>query len=195
MKRLLPYQTGLCRPLDPFTRYDIVYTREFPGGHFSISLRPLHLERDTSLLYSWVKREYMRPAWKNGIPYKEIIQTLVHTAHSDFGQVFTALLDDRPLCEIQVFRASQDDELGMHPLVRPGDYVLRLMPNRVTPAQLLAVIQTAVEYFFRHEEVKRLLAIVDEDDERDNRIVEKAGFVLMAPIAAAYRRDNLYVYP
>ena len=194
MKRLLPYQAGLCRPLDPFTRYDIVYTHEFPGSNFSISLRPLHLERDTTLLHSWVKREYMRPAWKNGIPYKEIIQTLVHTAHSDFGQVFTALLDDKPLCEIQVFRASQDDELGMHPLVKPGDYVLRLMPNRVASVHLLAVIQTAVECFFLHEEVKRILAMVDEEDERDNKIIGKAGFTLLASIPTAYRRDNLYVY-
>jgi len=195
MNRLLPYQTGLCRPLDPFTRYDVVYTRDFPGKNFSVSLRPLHLDRDISLLHSWVKREYIRPAWKNSIPYKEIIQTLVHTAHSDFGQVFTGMHGSRPLCEVQVFRASQDDELGMHPLVKPGDYVLRLMPNRITPAEHLAVIQTAVEFFLRHDEVKRILAIVDEEDARDNKVVVKAGLRLLAQIPNAYNRDNLYVYP
>lgn len=195
MTRLMPYQSGLCRPLDPFTRYDVVHTRHFPAHNFSVSLQPLFLERDRSLLYNWIKREYVRPSWQHHIPYDEIIQTLIHTAHSDFGQVFTGMQTNRPLCEVQVFRASQDDELGMNPLVSPGDYVLRLMPCRVAPVQHLAVIQTCVEYFLQHKEVKRLLAVVDEDDERDNSVMKKAGFALLSNIPTSYKMDNLYVYP
>jgi hypothetical protein len=193
----MPYQTGLCRPLDPFTKYDVVYTRSFPANNFSISLRPLHLERDIPLLHSWVKREYVRPWWKHTIPFNEIIQTLIHTAHSDFGQVFTGMRgrNNQPLCEIQVFRATQDDELGMSSLVRPGDYVIRLMPNRVVPIQQLAVIQTCLEYFLLHKEVKRILALVDEEDLRDNAVIRKAGFSLLAQVPTAYKMDNLYVYP
>ena len=195
MNRLLPYQSGLCRPLDPFTRYDVVHTRHFPDNNYAVSLRPLHLEKDLSLLHNWIKREYIRPSWKHHIPYDEIIQTLIHTAHSDFGQVFTGMHSNRPLCEVQVFRASQDDELGMHPLVCPGDYVLRLMPSRVAPAKHLAVIQTCVEYFLRHKEVKRVLAIVDEDDARGNSVIKKAGFAWLSVVPASYKMDNLYAYP
>jgi len=195
MNRIIPYQDGLCRPLDPFTPNKVVYTRRFPDKKFSVSLRPLYLEKDLSLLHSWIKREYMRPSWKHHIPYDEIIQTLIHTAHSDFAQVFTGMQSDRPLCEVQVFRALQDDELGMNPLVYPGDYVLRLMPCHAAPVQHVAVIQTCVEYFLQHKEVKRVLAMVDEDDLRDNTVIKKAGFQWLSKVPTAYKMDNLYVYP
>jgi hypothetical protein len=61
--------------------------------------------------------------------------------------------------------------------------------------QHLAVIQTCVEYFLQHKEVKRLLAMVDEDDMRDNSVIKKAGFSWLAKVPTAYKMDNLYVYP
>lgn len=181
--------------MDPFICYDAVYTRHFPGSNFSVSLRPLHLGRDKTLLRDWVKRKYVRPSWMRHIPYEEILRTLVHTAHSDFAQVFTGMHAGRPLCEVQVSRASQDDGLGATNLVRPGDYVLRLLPGSVEPAEHLAVIKTCVAYFLQHEEVKRLLAVVDEDDISENKVIKKAGFTRLSAIPAAYRMDNLYVYP
>ena len=195
MKRLMPYQDGLCRPLDPFTRYDVVHTRQFPDNNLAISIRPLYLERDIALLRNWVKREYVRPWWKHDTPFNEIIQTLIHTAHSDFAQVFTGMNINQPLCEVEVFRALQDDELGMSNLTRPGDYVLRLLPSHIVPAQQLAVVQTCVEYFLLHGEVKRILALVDEEDEHDNKLIRKAGFSFLEKIATPYKMDNLYVYP
>jgi hypothetical protein len=191
----MSYQNGLCRPLDPYMRYDVVHTRQFPELGFSISLRPLCLTTDAQLLHHWVKREYIRPAGKCTVPYNEIIQTLIHTAHSDFAQVFTGVGDaGQPLCEVQVFRAEQDDELGINQLAGRGDYVLHLMPGQAVQEQYLAVIQTCVEYFLLHTEVKRILALTDEEDAFDNKVIEKAGFSLLAKIPGSYKTCNLYVY-
>jgi hypothetical protein len=52
-----------------------------------------------------------------------------------------------------------------------------------------------VEYFLRHKEVKRLLAMVDEDDMRDNSVIKKAGFGWLSRVPTVYKMDNLYVYP
>ena len=196
MKRMMPYQKGLCRPLDPNMRYDVVHTRQFPEHGFSISLRPLCLSCDAPLLHHWVKREYSRPPGKHFIPYTEIIQTLTYTALSDFAQVFTGIGDaNQPLCEVQIFRAEQDDELGINKLAARGDYVLHLMRGLATQEEYQAVIQTCVEYFLQHEEVKRILALVDEENECDNKAIKKAGFSLLAKIPGSYKTCNLYVYP
>jgi len=34
-----------------------------------------------------------------------------------------------------------------------------------------------------------------EEDARDNKVIEKAGFILLSNIPTSYKRDNLYLYP
>jgi hypothetical protein len=150
---------------------------------------------DLGLLRTWVKEEYACPAWKSDIPFDEIIQTLIQTAYSDFAQVFTGVRAGEPLCEVQVFHASQDDELGSSLLVEEGDYVLRLMPGKGMPSQHRAVVETCVEYFMQYTEVKRVLAVVDEENASGNAVFRKAGFSLLTILPSSYKMNNLYVYP
>jgi len=195
MNRIMSNRGGLCRPLDPYTRYDVVHARTFPEYGFAIYMRPLYLGSDAPLLYKWVNKEYIRPTGKRTIPYDEIIKTLIHTAHSDFGQVFTCMDEaGHPLCEVQVVRATQDDELGLKSVERPGDYVLHLMPCLAAQEQNRAIIQTCVEYFLLHPEVKRILTLADEENVRDNTTIRKAGFSLLTKILTPYKTDNLYEY-
>jgi hypothetical protein len=130
------------------------------------------------------------------IPYTEILQTLIHTSHSDFAQLFTCIDDTgQLLCEMQVFRASQDDELGINGVARAGDYVLHPMPGRIMQDRYRACILTCAEYCLMHTEVKRILVLADEENSRDNMAFNKAGFSLLTRISTPYKVCNLYKYP
>ncbi|MBS1566146.1 MAG: hypothetical protein JST39_17310, partial [Bacteroidetes bacterium] len=90
--------------------------------------------------------------------------------------------------------ASQDEEVGMYGFIRPGDYVLRLMPSHAGWGQQQAVLETCTEYFLQQPEVARLLAVAHEEDARENSVISRAGFVPLSSISTSYTVDNVYEY-
>jgi len=188
MNRLLPYQSGLVRPLDPFTRYDVVHTRQFNDR--TLSLRPLYLEQDMELIHKWVKKEYSSPANKH-LPYHDIIQTLIHVAHSDFAQVFTVLQLDTPISQVEIYSA-QYEEVSLYAKCLPGDYIVYFTLHNKDYVELTKEITaTCTEYFLMHQEVRRIFVLGEENDQE---LLNTIGFSSYWKGEINKREARLYLY-
>lgn len=183
---------GLCKPLDPFVQHGIVYQKQYGTRGLSIALRPLLLPADLPVVRSWVMREYLKPSLKGDLALNLIVQTLLDEARSDKAQVITVLLGNKPVCEMELAHAQQD-ELSHYYKTKPGDYVIRfLSPFHKTTAVFGAIVQTCRDYLLQHTEVKRILAPLGEKNSSETRLIEKAGFNLIDKITARYKKLNLY---
>jgi len=184
----LPYTSGLARPTDPFTRHDVVYTRQINDK--AISMRPVYLKQDMDLLRKWVKKEYSRPRFKY-TPYDEIIQTLIHVAHSDFAQAFTVLEKNAPICQVEVCNALYK-EVSLYAHCKEGDYIVHFpLPYEHTIEFRKDILTTCVDYFLLHKEVRRVFAI-GEDEDRE--LLDSTGFSNYWEGEIRKKRVRLYLY-
>jgi hypothetical protein len=192
-----PFRQELCRPINGETAPSIEYKRYFPGKEFTISIRLLYTVTDMPFVFDWVNHTYAKHFWqKDNQPIEQLKETCQLMLACDFAQPFIALLNDDPVCQVDVYKTLQD-EVSLLYSARPGDYGLRfLMAPRKEhiPNLSVCVLRTFMEFFFFYPEVKRIITEPDAEDVQANNLVKKAGFRFMHAIAMPYRAAHLYCF-
>ena len=185
----------LCQPLKEPASTEILYKKSFAGKNCVISLRLLSIKKDIELIYNWVNQEYAKRFWQmDGRPIDQLKETYQYIMLSDFAQSYLALLDNVPICQLDVYHALQD-EVSLFYNAQEGDYGVHLLmaPNKKKISNLtIHVFQTFLEYFFSHSEVKRIVGEPDAANMNANKLVKTLGFQFQHKIAMSYKTANFY---
>jgi hypothetical protein len=111
---------------------------------------------------------------------------------SDFAQPFMVLVNDVPVCQMDIYK-TQQDVLSLSYSARPGDYGLQLVVAPLAVQDnIVLIIKTCLEYFFSYPEVGRILVNVEEGNEYYDHLFKNAGFRSLHDIRSLHRSSSLY---
>src|SRR5882757_7006502 len=145
----------LCNALLPAGKESGVAFKELPDRQLRISVRPFCVATDLSILYQWMSREYAGPLLLRPQPSEELEESYLSMLASDFAQPFMGLLNDVPVCQVDVYK-TQQDAISLYYNARPGDYGIHLFLAPLTVQEnILILLRTCLEYFFSFPEVDR----------------------------------------
>ncbi|HVV07605.1 MAG TPA: GNAT family N-acetyltransferase [Puia sp.] len=185
------FSSGLCTSFLP-SGIEKTFIREMPEHQLRISVRPFCVATDIPILFKWISQEYAGPLLTRSRPPQELEESYTSMIESDFAQPFMGLVNDIPVCQMDIYRMQQD-VLSLSYPTRPGDYGLQLViaPLAVQDNMLL-LLQACLEYFFSFAEVGRIIVNIEEGNEYNRQLFKKAGFRSLYDIRTAYRSSSLY---
>ena len=180
-------QAGLPTATSLVAKREVVYTRFFHRPYRSISLREFCVGSDMPVINNW--------AWKMSHAAKIVAASYLYTGASDFARSFMVLVNNHPLCQIDICIADKDELFESYHSA-PGDFIMRFLlnPDKKKIRSLHAkALQVCIEYFFSFAEVKRLVAAPDTGNQLNNELLYKAGFRYREKVYSQYGVSNLYV--
>jgi len=185
--------SGLCTSLLPSGIERGVAFKETPDKKLRVSVRPFCVATDVSILYKWMSQEYAGPLLARAQPPQELEESYASMIASDFAQPFMALVNDVPVCQLDVYK-TQQDAISLYYNARPGDYGIQVVLAPLAIQQnMILLMRTCLEYFFSFPEVGRIIADIDITSEWDNALFKKAGFRAAEKVQTPYKRSTLYV--
>jgi len=185
--------SGLCTSLLPAGIERKVSFKGSTDQPLRISVRPFCVATDVPVLYKWMSQEYAGPLLSRTQPPQELEESYACMIESDFAQPFMGLINDVPICQVDVYK-TQQDAISLYYNARPGDYGIQLMLAPLAIQQnILLLIRTCLEYFFSFPEVGRIIADIDTRNEWSNTLFKKAGFRSTQNIQASYKSSTLYI--
>jgi len=185
------FSSGLCTSFLP-SGIEKTFIREVPEHQLRIAVRPFCVATDVSILFKWISQEYAGPLLARSCPPQELEESYASMIESDFAQPFMGLVNDTPVCQMDIFRMQQD-VLSLSYPARPGDYGLQLLVAPLAVQDnILLLIQTCLEYFFSFPEVGRIIVNIEERNEYNRQLFKKAGFRSLYDIRTIYRSSSLY---
>jgi acetyl CoA:N6-hydroxylysine acetyl transferase len=185
--------SGLCTSLLPMGPERGVAFKEIPDKKLRLSVRPFSVDTDVATLYKWMSQEYAGPLLGRTQPPQELVESYVSMIESDFAQPFMCLVNDVPVCQVDVYK-TQQDAISLYYTPRPGDYGIQLvLAPLAIQHNLVILIRTCLEYFFTFPEVGRIVSDVDLKNEWNNTLFKEAGFRPSQKIRAPYKSSTLYV--
>jgi len=185
--------SGLCTSLLPSGIERGVAFTETPDKKLRVSVRPFCVSTDVSIVYKWMSQEYGGPLLARVQPPEELEESYSSTIASDFAQPFMALINDVPVCQVDVYKAQQG-AISLYYNARPGDYGIQVLPAPLAIQQnMILLVRTCLEYFFSFQEVGRIVADIDIKSEGDTTLFRKAGFRASQKIRTPYKHSTLYV--
>jgi len=184
---------GLCTSLLPPGIERRVVSKDFPGQQLRISVRPFCVATDVPILYKWMSQEYAGPLLSHTQPPQELEESYACMIECDFAQPFMGLVNDVPICQMDVYK-TQQDAISLYYDARPGDYGIQLvLAPLAIQENMIVLIKTCLEYFFSFPEVGRIVADIDTSSEWTNMLFKKAGFRSLQNIQTSYKSSTLYV--
>lgn len=184
---------GLCTSLLPTgIERDFVITGS-PDRQLKISVCPFCIATDLPVLYKWMSQEYAGPLLSRLQPPHEMEEFYATMIESDFAQPFMGLVNDVPVCQIEVCK-TQQDAISLHYHARRGDYRIHLVSAPLAVQQdMILLVRICLEYFFSFSEVGRIVADIDTENEWNNTLFKKAGFRHAQKIQTSYKSSTLYI--
>lgn len=168
--------------------------KDLPNRNLSISVRRLCLTTDVPILYKWMRYQYAGPLLNREIPPGELEESYACMIESDFAQPFMCLVNEVPVCQMNVYKTLQD-VISLYYDAHPGDYGLQLVATPEADQESVAVIMNAcLEYFFSFPEVNRIIADIETSNEWTNTLYKMAGFHFSKKIKVPYKPSNLYIH-
>ena len=173
---------------------DIIFSSYVPSLHKHISFRSMALETDTDMIFDWVNRDYALKYWQLNGSRQRVFDTYYNIQRNSNGHSYIGLLDKKPICQFDVYRVMADEiiqyitadgnDCGFHLLMAPND----------SPVQDLSLLvtRTFLQYYFSFQEARRMFAEPDIENQRSNRILQRAGFGFLQGIRMSYKTANLY---
>jgi acetyl CoA:N6-hydroxylysine acetyl transferase len=149
-------------------------------------------DMDMTVIYKWINEGcggQLPLADQESDLFKEAYSSI---QASDAVQVFIGMIDDSPVCEIELYQARQH-AISLSFESRPGDYYLDLLSPPSGPHGYMAdLLHHSLEYFFSFGEVSRIMAEADINNEWMNELLKSAGFHLYKTLNAPYKNSHLY---
>ena len=125
-------------------------------------------------------------------PPQELEESYSSMIESDFSQPFMGLVNDTPVCQMDIYRMQQD-VLSLSYPARPGDYGLQLIVAPLTVQDnMVLLIKASLEYFFSFPEVGRIIVNIEYGNEYNRQLFKKVGFRSLYDIQTNYRASSLY---
>lgn len=159
---------------------------------WNLEVRPLSADTDMPVIYKWISEDCAGQFPRSGYQPDLLREAYSSILASDAVQSFIGMVDDHPVCEIELYKVRQHAiSLAYEP--GPADHYLDLLP---TPAHaqeyMIELLKNSLEYFFSFGDVHRIMAEADLGNECMNKLLVNAGFHLYKRIRAPYRISNLY---
>lgn len=183
----------LCKAIDPYQRQQPVFAMTFPVEEYTMCIRPLCVTTDMDTVYNWLDRQLGVRFWQDGGPKPELIRCYVDMLRSDHSQPFLCLMDDQPVCQLDVGKATFN-EVFMYTDAVDGDYSFRTIvdPDMELRNAYVNIIKTFVSYFFSFDHVKRVLTYLPAGDNWANHLLENAGLTYVDTRRTLNGPVNLY---
>ncbi|MBN8854118.1 MAG: hypothetical protein BGO55_06975 [Sphingobacteriales bacterium 50-39] len=157
-----------------------------------LAVRPFCIATDLPILFKWMSQEYAGPLLARSHPPQELEESYAIMIESDFAQPFMGLVNDTPLCQMDIYRMQQD-VLSLSYPARPGDYGLQLIVAPLTVQDnMLLLIRACLEHFFSFPEVGRIIVNIENGNEYNRQLFKKVGFRSLYNIQTTYRTSSLY---
>jgi hypothetical protein len=193
-----PFTGELCQPLDPDIVYGEVCIKQFPGEGITLSLRPLSLTADETLLREFALLELSGRKDLEEALFRTKKEELNLLTISDLGQSFMGSIDDQPAFLVTIHRMRQSN-LGRRYAEQPGDYELQLerlprVGGRDGDVFASAIWQACPDCFFAFPEVGRLITTLDILQPGEKQYCRAAGFRPLARTAGGYEWEELYIH-
>lgn len=156
-----------------------------------ISMRPFSPNTDMPVIQKWISEECGGQAFLEQGPdlLRDIYSSI---AESDAAQLFIGMVDDSPICEIEMHKVKQH-AISMAYEAQEGDYYLDMLPTPFTPQHHISeLLSNAMGYFFSFGEVSRIMAEADIRNDWMNALLKSAGFQFYKRVSPPYRNSNLY---
>jgi len=112
--------SGLCISLLPTGLEREVFTREISGQSLRITVRPFCVATDMPVLFKWMSQEYAGPLLSRAQPPYELEESYTSMIESDFAQPFMGLVNDIPVCQMDIYKTQQGAISLSYP-ARAGD--------------------------------------------------------------------------
>ena len=188
-----PGVAELCTSLLPSGPAGGILTKYFHEQKLSISVRPVSVADDVPILYKWMSHEYAGPLLDRPQHPREMEEFYNSMIESDFAQPFMGLVNDTPVCQMDVYKAKQD-AISLYYEARPGDYGLQLVVAPMTAQEnMVLLLRTCLEYFFSFHEVGRVVTDVEVKNEWSNHLFKAVGFQHTQEIRIPHKNANLYI--
>lgn len=185
--------SGLCASLLPTGIERGIASKELPEKYLRVSVRPLCIETDVPTLYKWMCREYGGPLLNRAAPPSEMEELYASMIDSDISQPFMGLVNDVPICQIDVYK-TQQDAISLYYDAKPGDYGIKMeLAPLVVQHDIIVLLQTCLEYFFSFSEVGRIVADIDMRNDCNDHLFRKVGFRSAGNIQGPYKASTLYI--
>jgi hypothetical protein len=179
---LMSTSMSLYNPLEPGRLYPPVFERNYRKEQVKVSLRPLWLPGDWADMGTWFLDEFARGLIPIGqLPVTQLQETFSAMLQCDFAQPFIGLLNDHPGFLVEISEGGKqinDWDEGAHE-VEKGDHFIRvILSPAILSMRSLArlILQASLEYFFSHEQVKRIVWELNEKDKHYIHLANRTGF-------------------
>ena len=198
MNHAMPLYTALA----PDNKYELVFEQQLMHGTINIALRPLSLPGDWPYISKWLQREFGRRATSiTQLPQKYLRETLAIMLECDFAQPFVGLINEQPSFLVEICDGDKQCDApdgGAH-LFEPGDHAMRLILShpvihtRYWPSHALF---SSLNYFFTHQQVKRIVWQLHEKDKYYINLANQLGFTPYPTPGRSFdsAQDRIQVY-
>jgi len=188
----VPESLGIRGPLVSVEENGVVF-KDLPQFNLSISVRALNLATDVPVIYKWMSYQYAGPLLNREAPPRELEESYSSMIESDFAQPFMGLVNDVPVCQVDIYKTWQD-AISLYYDAPPGDYGLNLVVAPLAIQDNIALlIRVCLEYFFSFPEVGRIVADVETKNEWTNSLFKMAGFSYSQRVRIPYKTANLFI--
>jgi hypothetical protein len=147
------------------------------------------------VLYGWLEQQMGMQFWKANGARQELLHSYTDSLESNFSQSLLCLLDDRPVCQMDISRAPYN-EVFMHLDAEEGDHALWMImsPYATVRNAYGNIVEAALEYFFSFETTSRIITYLPAYDEWSGHLLMNAGFKYLDTEKMLTVVVNLYEY-
>jgi len=168
---------SLCRPTDPINRQAPIFVKSYPVENYKLVIRPFCIATDMEVLFGWLEQQMGIQFWRENSPRQELLQSYKDVLESDHSQSLLCLLDDRPVCLVDISRAPYS-EIFMYLDSCSNDYSIWLIMSAYVTVRnaYVNIVQAYLDYFFSSDNVQRIVTYQPAYDEWSNHLLRNAGF-------------------
>jgi acetyl CoA:N6-hydroxylysine acetyl transferase len=195
LKHLQNLPPLFCKPISISYENEILFFSNFRIDEKPIVFRSLQLSTDTKILHDWVNRDYAKRFWNFARSERKIADHYFEILKSPHTHSFIGLLEDRPVCQVDIYLVIADelhshilqvnaDDSGMHFLMAP-------LHKRI-PKLSTYLFCAFLEFYFSFPMAQRMFGEPDEKNINANKLVVRVGFQFLKTMQLAYKTANLY---
>jgi len=166
---------------------EFAFSKPYPHYGLTVSIRPFNVCTDLPLFYEMAGID---DSFHLG---HELLNTFQFIALTNTVKSCLIFVGGSPVCLVEIEYAWQS-EIADYCQAIHGDYFIRLLPGseKLNGKLFLCILRACLIYFFRDSKCKKILINADDENDRENYLVRKAGFKLQQQFFTQNGMINLY---